>query len=81
MAFKEDGIMAHVISEEPRDTVVVDHDHDHDSDHPRSNTGLIIAVVVVILLLLLMFGGSLFGGGGGGTTNVQTQTPAPSSGQ
>lgn len=71
--------MAQVVREEveetPRETVVVDRDR-------RSNVGVIIAVIVIVLLLLWFFGGSIFGGGGnGGTTNVDVETPAPTTSQ
>lgn len=62
------------MAEERREVVV--------EREPRSNVGTIVAVVVgvILVILLLMYGLPYLTGNGSSTTNVDVDTPAPTTG-
>ena len=63
--------------EEPREVIV-----EREREPRRSSVGTIVAVIVGILvvILLLMYGLPYLTGGNNSTTDVNVQTPTPSTG-
>lgn len=72
-----DRIIEETRTEAPRDTVVVHEDR----GERRGNGPLIAGIILVIIILLMLWGGSNLFGGGGGSTDVNVQTPTPTTGQ
>lgn len=73
-----DRIIEERTTDSPRETRVIHEDR----RETRSNGPLIAGIIIIVIILLLLWGGSsLFGGGGGGGTDINVQTPTPSTNQ
>lgn len=72
-----DRIVEETTTDAPRETRVIHEDH----RDRRSNAPLIVGIILVVLILLLLWGGSSLFGGGGGGTDINVQTPTPTTNQ